>query len=117
MTITFDKREIPPYGQFVSNDKLVIGETYFHVTYVDQDMLIPTVSSLVYIGRNLGNNEVNRLYFQDVDSYFDGLRITDENPDPNSMRLESFPEDSPSVFEFDYALESLMLCSLRRKAK
>ena len=33
MTITFDKREIPPYGQFVSNDKLVIGETYFHAVY------------------------------------------------------------------------------------
>ncbi|NII73990.1 hypothetical protein FHW84_002575 [Dyella sp. SG562] len=103
------------YAQYVNNDKLVIGETYFHVSYVDQDMLIPTVSSLVFLGRNLDNDEVNTLYFQDADSYFAGLRITDKEPYPHSMQLESFPEDSPSVFEFEYALECLMLCSLRRK--
>ncbi|GAA0680703.1 hypothetical protein GCM10009429_00790 [Dyella marensis] len=114
---TFDQREIPPYAQYVSSNELAIGETYFHVTYVDQDMMIPTVSSLVYIGRNLGDDEVNTIYFQDVESYFAGLRITDKNPDPDSMRLESFPGDSPSVLEFEYALECLMLCSLRRKRK
>ena len=114
--ITFDRREIPAYAQFVSSDQLTIGETYFHVSYVDRDMTIPTVSSLVYIGKNLDDDEVSTLYFQDVESYVVGLRITEENPDPDSMRFESWREDGfAGVYEFEYALEDLMRCSLRRK--
>jgi hypothetical protein len=116
--VTFAQREIPAYAQFVKGHQLTVGETYFHVSYVDQDMLIPTVSSLVYIGKNFGNDEVSTLYFQDVDSYFAGLRITDEHPDPGSMRLESWPEDGfTGVCDFEHALECLMLCSLRRREK
>jgi len=113
--ITFEKREIPMYAQFGSSDQLTVGETYFHVSYVDHDMTIPIVSSLTYIGKNLLEDEVSTLYFQDVESHRAGVRITDENPDPDSGRFETWPEASHSICEFEQALELLMLCSLRRK--
>ncbi|MGO4703281.1 hypothetical protein [Dyella sp. 2RAB6] len=114
--LTFDQREIPPYGQYTESDKLIIGETYFHVSYIDHAMTIPMMSTLTYIGKNLLDDEVNTLYFQDVESYRAGLRITDENPEPDSGWFESWPEDRYGpVFEFEHALECLMLCSLRRK--
>lgn len=112
----FDQREIPTYPQPIPSDQLIEGETYFHVLYVDRDMKIPMISSLVYIGKNFGDDEVSTLYFQDPRSYRAGVRITDENLDPDSVQLESFPEASfHGVFDFDHALEELMKCSLRRK--
>lgn len=111
----FDQREIPSYARPIRSDHLVEGETYFHVLYVDRDMKIPTVSSLVYVGKNFGDDEVDTLYFQDVESYLAGVRITDESPEPDSARFESWPEDGfNSVFDFEHALEELMKCSLRR---
>lgn len=74
MTITFDKREIPPYAQPIPSDQLIEGETYFHVLYADRDMKIPMISSLVYIGKNHGDDEVSTLYFQDARSYRTGMR-------------------------------------------
>lgn len=111
----FDQREIPSYARPIPSDQLVEGETYFHVSYVDRNMKIPTVSSLVYVGKNFGDDEVSTLYFQDVESYLAGVRITDENQDPGSARFESWPEDGfHAVFDFEHALEELMKCSLRR---
>ena len=113
--ITFETREIPTYAQFARSDQLIVGETYFHVSYVDHDMTIPIVSSLTFIGKNLLDDEVSTLYFQDVESYRAGIRITDENPDLDSGWFETWPEGRQSICEFENALELLMLCSLRRK--
>ena len=114
--IIFEQREIPAGAQPIPSDQLIVGETYFHVSYVDHDMKIPIVSSLVYVGKNFGDDEVSTLYFQDVESYLAGVRLTDDNADPDSAWFESWPEDSfHAVFDFEHALEQLMKCSLRRK--
>lgn len=101
------------HGFIVMNDKVTI--TRDHRTSAADLSVIPMVSSLTFIGKNLLDDEVSTLYFQDVESYRAGIRITDENPDPDSGWFETWPEASHSICEFENALELLMLCSLRRK--
>jgi hypothetical protein len=114
--LTFDKRDLSIAAISVRTEELRVGDTYFHVHYVDQDMKTPIVSSLVYVGKNFGDDEVSTLYFQDVESYLAGVRLTDDNADPDSAWFESWPEDSfHAVFDFERALEELMRCSIRRK--
>ena len=80
---------------------------------------------VVFIGRNLEPHEVDRAYFQDLDSYREGIRYdaltNQKSPDAEGQVLfQSFQEKSGTVmavYEFESALESLMWCSLKRREK
>jgi hypothetical protein len=41
------------------------GETYFAVLYVDEDGVVPTLESLVFIGKDDDPGDEGKLYFQD----------------------------------------------------
>ena len=44
------------------------GETYFRLTYPDARMCLPQIETLVFIGKNLGD-ESDAWYFEFADSY------------------------------------------------
>ncbi|NII73988.1 hypothetical protein FHW84_002573 [Dyella sp. SG562] len=114
---TFDKREIARAAEPVSSDELAIGDTYFSVTYADEDMKIPLMESMTFIGKNLGDHdETETLYFQDAESYREGIRLSDD-PEPGSCNFFFCgPDQLDAIFDFERALEELMRCSLRRAA-
>ena len=70
----FEERELPSYAQPVSSADLKEGTVYFTVNYIDDDLLIPTVETIVFIGRDLQPGDSGRVYFQDIDSYGRGVR-------------------------------------------
>lgn len=114
--ITFEKRDLPAGADPVNAKELTIGETYFKVSYVDEDMTIPLMDSVNYIGRNLADDEEDTLYFQDAESYREGIRFSDNDVEPGSAMFYASPtEELRSIFDFEGALEELMRCSLRRK--
>jgi len=51
--IRFKARDLKPYGEYVKSSGLVQGETYFAVHFLDDQMLVPELDPLVFIGRNL----------------------------------------------------------------
>ena len=53
------------HAQPVSAADLHEGSVCFAVTYVDDDMLIPTMEILVFIGKNLETDDVAEAYFQE----------------------------------------------------
>jgi hypothetical protein len=125
----FEGRELKSYGEFVEASELVIGHVYFRVSFLEQDMAIPELVPLVFIGRDL-NPERPGLYYQDAASFLNGKRWGDTNdePDVESMDedadvdgphngwFETQSEDTYShVYEFEKALDSLLNCSLRRR--
>lgn len=64
----YEGRELQPHSQPVSGTDLQEGAFYFAVNYVDEDMLIPIVETLVFIGKNLKPADVGKAYFQDVEA-------------------------------------------------
>lgn len=110
----FEARELRSYAEPVSADELQEGEVYFSVRYVDEEMLIPTMDTLVFIGRDLEPGHSGELYFQDVDSYRSGVRIATATADDGAIFLLESVE-KPWIFSFDKALELLLKCSLRRQ--
>ena len=70
----FEERELQPYAEPVSAIELQEGSVYFAVTFVDEDMLIPIMATLVFVGRNLEPGDIRKVYFQDVHSYRAGIR-------------------------------------------
>ena len=113
-TLYFEGRNIKPYGEFASASGLVEGETYFAVHYVDDRMLIPEVTPLVFIGRDLDPADSGRLYFQDAGSYVAGARFGSA-AGAKDAEFHTVAHETPFVFEFERALDVLLGCSLKRR--
>ena len=111
----FLARELPPYSEPVSADRLRDSAVYFSVTYADAEMHLPTVETLVFIGRNLESSEKDRLFFQDIDSHRKGIRYNSRSISKHATFFVCSPEELGAVFEFEKALEELMRCYIRRR--
>jgi hypothetical protein len=79
----FEERDLKPYAQPVTAKVLEQEKVYFSVQFADDDMLIPVMETWVFAGSNLDPEDAeNHLYFQDVESYLQGIRYgtaTEEN--------------------------------------
>jgi hypothetical protein len=120
----FAGRDLKPYAEPVTPDRLVVGEMYFTVQFVDQHMLAPVVEPVVFLGNNLDPGPDGRgHYFQDAGSYLAGLRHRPEEASPEA-------DDGPDVtvyqqregqishiFEFERGLDELLKCSIRRASE
>jgi hypothetical protein len=49
----FESRELKPYAEPVVAAELKEGSVYFAVTFADEDTLIPTMETVVFVGRDL----------------------------------------------------------------
>lgn len=115
-TMRFEAVELEPYAQPVRFDQLSIGETYFSVTYVDREMLIPTVETLVYVGSDLESDDDGIVYFQDVGSHRAGVSYGGEDGPEQAAIFQCSPRNEISeIFQCDFAVKELLKCSLRRR--
>jgi len=108
----FEARELKPYSEPVRVEELQEGRVYFAVNFLDTAMLIPTMEPVVFIGRNLEPGDVERFYFQDADSYRQGIRYaTGVAEDDATFYFGAAPGH---IFEYEHGLDCLLACSLRR---
>jgi hypothetical protein len=111
----FPGRQLKPYSEPVSPAELHVGATYFHVGFLDDSMLIPTVEPIVFIGRDLAQGgPPGELYFQDAASYGRGVRHESAVDSDGSRFIVQPAEQVGPIFEFERALDLLLACSLRR---
>jgi hypothetical protein len=111
----FEERELKPYASPVTRSVLKEGDAYFSVQFADEDMLVPIVETWVFAGNKLDPKDAkNHLYFQDVESYRQGVRYG--SPDAENAKFQVALEGNTNhIFEYENALEELMRCSLRRR--
>jgi hypothetical protein len=115
-SMRFEARELEPYSQPVKPEMLREEGVYFSVTYVDEDLVIPVMETLVFIGKNLDASGAGLLYFQDIGSYRNGVRYGDEVEEERYGEFYTRSEGNlEDVFEYEPAVEELMRCSVRRR--
>lgn len=128
----FEGRELKPYGEYALAADLIVGRVYFTVGFLDDDMAIPEMTALVFLGTDL-SSRLPGLYFQDAASYVAGERIdveswvsTQDDLDADVTGQHWVRDDDvrldwqkarkhSEVYEFEGALNSLLSCSLRRR--
>ena len=104
----FDDRELTAYSEPMSAEELTEGDIYFFLTFADGDMLLPSMEPVVFIGRDLGTDETGIIYFQDLESYQQGIRHNAANSE--AAVFYSGPEkETGHVFEYEHALEELKI--------
>lgn len=114
-THLFEARELKSYVEPVSADELREGSIYFLVSFADEEMLIPTMETVVYIGEDLEPGDQDQAYFQDIDSYNRGIRYGDEGDGDCALFQTGSKNELGHVFTFERALDVLLACSLRRR--
>jgi hypothetical protein len=107
----FDARELKPYAEPVSVTELKEGSVYFLVNFLDDSMHLPSMETLVFIGRN----QEGRFQFQDLESYRQGVRPASATSDDEVNLFECSEAQLKCIFQYEQALEELMRCSLRRR--
>lgn len=113
----FESRELQPFAEPMTSDNLKEGSVYYFIEYLGDNMFVPKVDTVVFIGRNLDADAVGRVYFQDIESYEQGNRyeLAANFPGPQARFYVSSELDVNHVFDFEHALEELMRCSVGRK--
>lgn len=93
------------------------GTVYFFVNFVDHEMLIPTMDTVVYVGRDLAAGDSGKVYFQDIDSFERGVRFGAGNQDGHAVFQCGSQDELGHVFEYDKAVEVLIACLLRQRER
>lgn len=111
----FEERELKIYSEPISASELIEGSVYFFVNFVDEEMLLPTMEPFIFVGKDLDEDDVGRVYFQDVDSYRQGVRYDSTSDDNLATFYSGSEKELGHIFEYERALDVLMVCSLRRR--
>ncbi len=111
----FESREIKPYSVPVPASELEVGSVYFKVFYVDGDMQNPIMETVVFIGWDLDLDDKGMVYFQNYESYTQGIRFENFTKGDEAIFSCQTADEFNGVFEFERALDLLMWCSLRRR--
>lgn len=114
MSMRFEARELKPYAEPISESDLEEGEIYFSVTFIDDEMLIPVLEPLVFVGMDFEFDDSGLVYFQDVDSYRRGVRYSEATSDGEAKFLIGSKSELGHLFQYERALDILLACSLRR---
>ena len=125
----FPGREVSQCAQPVVADDLVVGRIYFMVNYDDDDLLIPTLEPVVFLGKNIVDYRNDQesddiFYFQDYSSHRNGVPhrayeepVSEGGSEEHLIRAvfhDGTERMLSMVFDFNHALDSLLGCSLRR---
>lgn len=112
--LLFQARELGAYAEHYPSLELIEGTVYFTVHFFDQALTIPQLRPVVFIGRDLGEDDRGWLYFQDFESYERGVRFG--SPTDNEAVFARFDEaESSGVHDYERALDELLRCSIRRR--
>jgi hypothetical protein len=112
-----EARDLVPYAEPVGADDLIADNVYFSLTFADDDMCIPLIETLVFIGRDLEKKGSGKLYFQDVESHRRGVRFGKKVAKADVEFFICRPDQLSAIFGFDKALDELLRCSSRRSRK
>jgi hypothetical protein len=110
----FEGRELKPYAEPVSADELREKEVYFSLQFLDEQLVVPVLEPLIFLGRNLRQGDVDRFYFQSFESF----KVTSFPPDAERDTTEFQvygPDNLSHIFDYERALDVLLICSVRRK--
>ena len=103
----FESRELKGYAEPVNANRLVEGEFYFTVQFADERLLVPIITTWVFLGRKLDPDYVEEtLYFQDVDSYQEGAHYG--SPDTGGARFCVYAENEINACDLPKELDNVI---------
>ena len=92
---------------YLDIDKIEIGKVYFDVSYSQNELIVPNIQTLVYVGKDLFPERNGDYYFQTSDCYFRNGPFYKVSDEKKKKDLEFFLAKSDYV-ECLYTSETLV---------
>lgn len=115
--LEFKKRFLEPFIEPVEASELQEGSIYYTIDYSDSEMMIPHVMTVVYIGKNLDEDDKDIHVFQDFNSYDFGVTMDSKVDGINAMFIGQPGDNLNNIFVFEKVLDELIRCSFRREGR
>lgn len=93
---------------YVIEKELRKGDVYLMISFLDADLLVPDISTVTYLGRDLYGEGRSSHYFQDCRAVVDGAN--------ESKVIEAPPDGLMNFYSLSAAAEVLRDCDARRRA-
>ena len=94
---TFAATDLKPYAEPVPSEELRQGQVYLALQFVDEDLLVPVLQPLLFLGWNLDGDEPRVRFFQDYESFVAGVRYASRS-ETDSVYFEAYSEGEGSHF-------------------
>ncbi len=112
--LEFPPRRLRLGSEPVTAAELRMGAVYYQVQFHHSNPLIPQLLPYAFAGFGLGGEGDDAAYFQDVDSYAEGVRFGDDGSGEEAEFLR-LVRPINGLYTFDVALEALMKVWLERE--
>jgi hypothetical protein len=96
---------------YVSPTDLTAQDTYFMVSFFDEALLIPEITTVVYLGKDIFSEGDERHYFQGYESFKNKTNATDVE------LIEAAEDKLMNFYDLGGAAALLAECARRRKAR
>lgn len=107
-------RDLPDAAEPISVDDLAIGEIYFAVRFADEQLLVPIVEPIVYIGKDLEPGDEGLHYFQDAETRLAGVDYESAIRNDGASLYPFRASELNYIFTFRKAIDRLLVCAVRR---
>ncbi|NOT71745.1 MAG: hypothetical protein HOP09_10855 [Hyphomicrobium sp.] len=117
-SLHFPGRQLNTFATSVDKERLVVGEAYFTVVFFDEDMTIPKMETIIYLGQSSIDQIAKKkkllaiegeLYvFREIENHRCGI-------DKNDIAFEQ--AELAGVYEFEAAIDVLLRCALCRTTR
>ena len=112
----FEAREFKQYSEPIRATALKQGSVYFSLNFSDEDLLVPCLEPVVFVGNNLDPEDQGLiLYFQDIDSHREGISFDTVTKSEEAVFQHGSESEFKHIFEYERGLDELMKCAIRRK--
>jgi hypothetical protein len=101
----------------VSVTDLNNSDTYLSVSYLDDQLLIPIVETIVFLGCDIFAEGGDTLYFQYAESYFEQGAFVPGVSQQREPLLAATPDGLNNIFTVPNGSEALVLCAERWRQK
>lgn len=93
------------------SDKYIYENVYYRLTFSDAEMLYPTISTFVFAGLNLSENDTeDTYYFQFIDSFTSSGSAAESNPQGDFRVTSLVKNDLPEMLTLEELQLNLSAC-------
>ena len=97
------------------SDKYIIKNVYFRLTFSDAKLLYPTISTFVFVGLNLSEEDAeDTYYFQFIDSFTSSGSAAESNPEGDFRVTSLVKDDLPEMLTLEELHLNLKACEDKR---
>ena len=92
---------------YVQPDRLRVKQVYFMISFLDRDMRVPEIATVVYLGRDIFHENDAKHYFQEYSQFVEGSARRE------AAIIAAAEDNLMNFFDYEGASQLVRMCGIR----